>query len=298
MAFDHLTLLRARLQALSSMTTAHSDRSLPVGTVQGSAQTSPAAMTHVQTRQLELPPLPIPVFAGNIWEWDNFWEIFNNNIHSRDIPEMVKYNYLLDALRGEARECIMKFRVTKENYAKAVMCLRNKYSDGERLVNQLVERLEACALHTSSIKDQRSLLEQLQAITAQLEDKGEDINSSWLIKKVLAKFPDSTKRKVITKRQGLSGTPFTMTNLFKFIDEILSAEEMFQLYTDSSPQTAKGRNFYAKRRPYQPMTATCMYCKKGHSAMHCTTYTTPQDRSAHLRRNKLCLICASPSHAS
>uniref|UniRef100_A0A7I4Z3J8 DUF1758 domain-containing protein n=1 Tax=Haemonchus contortus TaxID=6289 RepID=A0A7I4Z3J8_HAECO len=295
MALDHPTLLRARLQALPSMTTAHSDRSLPLGTVQGSAQTSPTAMTHVQTRQLELPPLPIPVFAGNMWEWDNFWEIFNNNIHSRDIPEMVKYNYLLDASRGEARECIMKFRETKENYAKAVMCLRNKYSDGERLVNQLVVRLEACTLHpTPSIKDQRSLSEQLQAITAQLEDKGEDINSSWLIKNVLAKFPDSTKRKVITKRQGLSGTPFTMTNPFKFIDEILSAE----LYTDSSPQTAKGRNFYAKRRPYQPMTATCMYCKKGHSVMRCTTYTTPQDRSAQLRRNKLGLICASPSHAS
>ncbi|PIO61334.1 hypothetical protein TELCIR_17145 [Teladorsagia circumcincta] len=236
-AFDHIILLQARRQALTSQRVSGNDRSGQPSPVQGSEALSTTVISQTQTKATELPPLPVSTFAGNIWEWDNFWEIFSNNTHSKDLPEMVEYNYLLDALEGEARESIMKYRVTKNNYPKAVASLHKKYNNKEALVNHLVDRLECCALRTPSIKHQRSLLEQLQAITTQLQDKGEDVNSSWLVKKVLAKFPDSTKRKVIIKKQGLSmEMPFIMSLLFQLIDETLSSEEMFQVFAEKPHQ--------------------------------------------------------------
>lgn len=75
-------------------------------------------MTRGNQRPIELPTLPVPKFGGNIWEWDNFWELYNANVHSQDLPELFKFNYLLDALQGEAKDFVRKFQVTKENYSR------------------------------------------------------------------------------------------------------------------------------------------------------------------------------------
>ncbi|KAK6036928.1 hypothetical protein COOONC_25567 [Cooperia oncophora] len=131
--------------------------------------TIPASIQSPQPKKLELPPLPIPTFWGNVWEWDNLWEISNSNIPFRDISEMVKYNYLLSALRGEARECIQKFQVAPE----------------------------AGSLFTSQSSSTRGLSEQVQVLISQLQAKGEETNSSWLGKEMLSEFP-----KFRLKREG------------------------------------------------------------------------------------------------
>ncbi|KAK6762078.1 hypothetical protein RB195_022976 [Necator americanus] len=287
--FDLMVLMQARLQALiSCVDTAQSYLATP-----HDVTSSSLAMNHLKMKPGELPLLLIPTFGGNIWEWDNFWELFNNNIHSQQLPEMVKYNYLLNALKGEARDGIRKFQVTKDNYSKTINFLLVKYNNREALINQLVERLDKSVLRSPSIKDQRHLLKQLQVIVAQLTEKGEEVNSPWLIKKVLAKFPNSVKRKVITKKQGLSAdVPFTMQHLFKFIDEILSTEEMFLSFSEKSPPMQQ-RQVNNNIRPHL-MTKCCMYCKNNHPSHSCTQYSTPQDRSAYLRKEQPCMICAPP----
>ncbi|ETN84215.1 hypothetical protein NECAME_17202 [Necator americanus] len=208
---------------------------------------------------------------------------------------MVKYNYLLNALKGEARDYIRKFQIIKDNYFKAINFLLVKYNNREDLINQLVERLDQSVLRSPSIKDRRHLLEQVQVIVAQLTEKGEGVNSPWLIKKVLAKLPDSVKRKVIAKKQGLSAdVPFTMQHLFKFIGEILFTEEMFLSFSEKSPPMQQ-RQVNNNIRPHL-MTKCCMYCKNNYPSHSCIQYSTPQDRSAYLRKEQLCMICASPKH--
>ncbi|VDO20336.1 unnamed protein product [Heligmosomoides polygyrus] len=165
---------------------------------------SPTARATART--LELPPVPTPSFGGNIWEWEQFWEIFNTNVHSQEIPEMIK----------------------KDNYSRAIQFLLNKYNNEEALINNLVEKLDGCTLRGQTVGEQRHLLEELQVIVAQLTEKGEEVNSAWIIKKVLTKFPDEVKRKVIAKKQQLPlSTAFTMEHIFKYVDEILSTEEAF-----------------------------------------------------------------------
>ncbi|XGW30834.1 hypothetical protein V3C99_009638, partial [Haemonchus contortus] len=180
-AFDYSILLQTRLGTI---------KSLLAQPISPAAESSSFPSTrHARVKPLELPPIPIPTFGGNIWEWDSFWEIFNTNVHSQDIADMIKFNYLLNALKGEAKESIKVLQVTGDNYNKAIQFLHNKYNNREVLINALVERMDHCSLRGQSIKDQRHLLEQLQGIVTQLEEKGEEVNNSWLIKKVLSKFP-------------------------------------------------------------------------------------------------------------
>ncbi|KAE9413376.1 hypothetical protein Angca_002083, partial [Angiostrongylus cantonensis] len=57
----------------------------------------------------------------------DFWKLFRSNIHSQNIPELHKFNYLLNAVRGEALEAVKKFRLAKENYTKAIEFLTTRY---------------------------------------------------------------------------------------------------------------------------------------------------------------------------
>ncbi|KAK6748238.1 hypothetical protein RB195_001081 [Necator americanus] len=74
--------------------------------------------------RIELPKLPIPEFSGKFWHWDSFWELFNATVHSLPLSDLQKFNYLLRALKGEAREPIARFQVTSANYNLAIAHLK------------------------------------------------------------------------------------------------------------------------------------------------------------------------------
>ncbi|VDO50191.1 unnamed protein product [Haemonchus placei] len=287
-AFDLQTLLQARLHSMKNQMMS-ADTGSPNCTV-----------TQLKPKQLELPPLPIPTFGGDLWEWENFWELFNNNIHSQDLPEMVKYNYLLSALKGPAKEAIMKgpakeaikrFQVTKGNYEKAIQFLLYKYNNKD----ELFKELDRCFLRSPSFKDQRSFRDEIEVIVTQLQDKGENISTSWIIKKILAKFPSNIMRKAITRRQGMeTEESFTINHLIHLLDELLTTEELWSAYTGDLPNEQPSN--ILKTNHSSPRS--CMYCHAKRPSFTCTAYPTPQARSSYLtiRQKQLCLLCASPTH--
>ncbi|KAK6755523.1 hypothetical protein RB195_014103 [Necator americanus] len=56
----------------------------------------------LDVHEMKLTPIPIPKFNGRIWEWETFWRSFEHTVHSRNIDNLFKSNYLLDALQGDA----------------------------------------------------------------------------------------------------------------------------------------------------------------------------------------------------
>ncbi|KAL6735192.1 hypothetical protein Aduo_005656 [Ancylostoma duodenale] len=291
-AFDYTLLLQARLRAFKScvdqMIPSASRTTLGENILNGRSPTT----------KFELPTLPIPTFRGNIWDWANFWELFNANVHSQPLPDLYKFNYLLNALKGEAYESVKKFQVTPDNYMKAIDFLRNKYENTEELVTRLIDRLENCQLRSPLLKDQRSLLEQIQVVIMQLLRQGEQVDGQWFIKQVLSKFPTTVQRKVLTKRHSLPAeNPFKMETLLKFLEEIISGEEMISLYMKKNFTSPSMDNPSKQtREQHKFRNNECMYCGKSHKSFECDRYKTPQERSKYLREHKLCLICASPQH--
>ncbi|EYB98426.1 hypothetical protein Y032_0131g1617 [Ancylostoma ceylanicum] len=291
-AFDYTLLLQARLRAFKSCV----DQMIPSASRTTLRENIPNGGS--PTTKFELPTLPIPTFRGNIWDWANFWELFNANVHSQPLPDLYKFNYLLNALKGEAYGSVKKFQVTPDNYMKAIDFLRNKYENTEELVTRLIDRLENCQLRSPMLKDQRSLLEQIQVVIMQLIRQGEQVDGQWFIKQVLSKFPTTVQRKVLTKKHSLPAeNSFKMETLLKFLEEIISGEEMISLYmkkTSTSCSTEHTNKQVKEQHKFQ--STNCMYCGKSHKSFECDRYKTPQERSKYLREHKLCLICASPQH--
>ncbi|KAK6765378.1 hypothetical protein RB195_025339 [Necator americanus] len=176
--------------------------------------------------RFELPKIPIPEFTGKSWQWDNFWELFNATVHSSPIPDLQKFNYLLRALKGEAKESIARFQVTSSNYALAVAYLQEKYGNVQIIVTSLHQKLEQWCAKSSMLKDQRKLYDQLSVITAQLERKGESLDSPWLLSKILSKFTETIQRRALNEKVSLPrGETWTLNKLMTSLDVILKQEE-------------------------------------------------------------------------
>ncbi|VDM64928.1 unnamed protein product [Angiostrongylus costaricensis] len=291
--FEYLVLLHARIHGFKAhaelLNTSHKHSTT-------NSSKNESTVTAV-VKNLELPTNPIPTFNGDIWDWDNFWELFNLNVHSQNLSELQKFNYLLNSLKGETLQSMKKFQLTRQNYLKAIEFLTNKYGNPEELIRQLLRKMDKISLHSSSIHEQRRLLEDIEAIIGQLVQKGENVDNQSMYQKVLSKFPVGIQRKVIHKKITSPDEPFTMQQLLKYFEVVITSEEQVCRQTSATPPRDTV-SFDNKGKHWKPPTTRllCMYCKGDHKPFYCSKYETPQRR--YLQNNKLCNICASPSHST
>ncbi|KAK5975447.1 hypothetical protein GCK32_013040 [Trichostrongylus colubriformis] len=192
----------------------------------------------------KLPAIPVPIFTGKVWDFENFWALFAANVHNQPLTPLQKFNYLVNALRGEARESIRRFAITEANYEHAIEFLRRKYGDESRLICCLQSRLEDAKASDTSLLGQRRLLEQLLQIVTQLEEKGVTLVGSFLTQKILAKFTSSIQRKVLEQRMTLpmQENNWRMRDILTDIDRIIDMEERINRMVQNPGQDNRKRS--------------------------------------------------------
>ncbi|KAK6019248.1 peptidase family A16 [Ostertagia ostertagi] len=175
--------------------------------------------------EVTLTPIPIPKFDGDIWEWEPFWQSFERSVHSKNIDDMYKMSYLLDALQGAAKESVKHFQVAGHTYPLVIAHLKRKYGDTQALVDRLLSKLQSTEADSDHLKDQETLCEQLTSITSQLDLHGEHIDNTFLQKQLLAKFSVDVQRQILRQKAKLQaeGTWDTMT-LLRTAKEFIEAE--------------------------------------------------------------------------
>ena len=74
------------------------------------------------------PKLQLPVFEGNIQQWQEFWDSFNSAIHEQQtLPAVSKFNYLKSVLKRSASSVIAGIPLTSENYTVAIILLQERF---------------------------------------------------------------------------------------------------------------------------------------------------------------------------
>ena len=64
-------------------------------------------VTHVTaSADIKLPKLNLPVFGGDVLQWPSFWDQFEANVDSTDLPVISKFSYLRTLLEGEPKRAI------------------------------------------------------------------------------------------------------------------------------------------------------------------------------------------------
>ena len=90
---------------------------------------------HSTHSTVKLPKIELPKFSGDKLRWREFWEMFENGIHSKPgLPAIDKFNYLKSNLGGEALRIVTGLRLCGENYEIAIKQLKDRYGDTQHIV--------------------------------------------------------------------------------------------------------------------------------------------------------------------
>jgi hypothetical protein len=132
-------------------------------------------------------------FAGNIYQWQSWWELFDVNVHSLNIPNRIKLAELEEALDGSAAKVIEGIPRTELHYETAIELLKEAYGED----NYRVEKLIGDPMDLPPVRDQfnvkclRNLLDGIVINVRMLSNLGrsQDSYSADLLRRLIAKMP-------------------------------------------------------------------------------------------------------------
>ena len=88
----------------------------------------------------KLPKLSLPIFTGNILEWQTFWDSFESSVHHNDsLSDIQRWSYLRSLLQGDAARVIEGFPLTHTNYIQAVELLKERFGQEHQIVNAYMQ---------------------------------------------------------------------------------------------------------------------------------------------------------------
>ena len=63
-----------------------------------------------------LPKLELATFDGNVTEWQGWWDQFVAVIDQSELPNISKFSYLLNLVKGDAKSAIQGLSLNAPNY--------------------------------------------------------------------------------------------------------------------------------------------------------------------------------------
>ncbi|KAH7947342.1 hypothetical protein HPB52_010254 [Rhipicephalus sanguineus] len=95
-------------------------------------------------RSVALPTLQVPKYAGDLRQWQEFWDHYSATIHNNiALTPIEKIKYLLTCHTGAAKRAIEGIGLAHNNYDIAVKTLKKRFRRQELLVNEHIDQLLA-----------------------------------------------------------------------------------------------------------------------------------------------------------
>ena len=89
-------------------------------TVQGNGSHNNAAVNQPTDVTVRLPKVDVPIFPGNIFEWESFRDQFKSMVHdSPSLSAVQKLVYLQRQLEEDTAELLRNTPISAANYASA-----------------------------------------------------------------------------------------------------------------------------------------------------------------------------------
>ena len=126
-----------------------------------------------QKTPARLPKINLPIFKGDVTEWNTFFDQFKVLIHETELPDISKFTYLQASLRDEAKAVIQGLAITSLNYQIAINALQERFGRKQRIIAAHVDALLnisiPCSMNTKSLWN---FLDEIQGRVRALEALG------------------------------------------------------------------------------------------------------------------------------
>ena len=319
-------LKRSAIRTLSEL------KSLIDAKLDPSTNAVPTPSPSVPAKQLPQPKLPeikVPVFSGELSQWNPFWDSFCSLIDSRqDIDAVIKFTLLRTYLRGAAFKTVEGLAITSSNYSVALQLLKSRFADETRLLQQLhldLLNIQSPAHNLSELTEFRLTFEKL---LLQIETLTKSPCRDYLIKDIVAKrLAPKTLQFLYNKYDTFD---LTLLQIKDGIGHIIKSMEYSQSLSDQSVKPNNKNddkvNTQPKPKSSNPSTITkqvavlpksdksvpkpantqsipefswsksCIFCNQIHSSKYCNKYSTFDGRRDRVRELDLCFKCLKKGH--
>uniref|UniRef100_A0A914HSL2 Peptidase aspartic putative domain-containing protein n=1 Tax=Globodera rostochiensis TaxID=31243 RepID=A0A914HSL2_GLORO len=171
-------------------------------------------------------PIQVERFSGQKRQWPEFYESFKSAIGSQPISKAEKFNLLRNMLGGEARQLVSGFRLEDQNYDVVLQLLKDTYGAPEEHIRALhfeLANLKAC----KSLRDTQEFLLQLERLTRELNNAGEDFEGPPTFLMLEKKLTPAFLRTILNKK-GEDPAQWSTTKFRNVLNEAVRKETQIQ----------------------------------------------------------------------
>ena len=272
-----------------------------------SGNKSAAHVSSFSMTDVKLPKLNLPVFNGDVLQWQSFWDQFVAAVDSTDLPDVSKFSYLRASLEGEPKAAIQGLSLTSAHYASACKILKDRFGRKETIIFSHIQKLLNLSVPSKcSVSALWKLYDDLQAHTRSLATLGIDGDNYGVILTplILSRVPQELRLE--WSRDG-KGHESDLKFLLSFLEKEIQRRERSQMFQESLGPSFKSS--VEERRPRVATASTlqatstvkpsktCCFCGKNHPTEKCFKLSgSIQVKKEKLKSAGLCFRCLLPGH--
>ncbi|KAL3123565.1 hypothetical protein niasHT_001292 [Heterodera trifolii] len=209
--------------------------------IQHTAQQQPNKTPSFTPPFYQFQPIQLDKFFGNKRKWPEFYESFKSAIGTHALSKAEKFNLLRNLLGGEARELVAGFRLEDNNYDTALQLLKDTYGAPDEHIRALhfeLANLKPC----KNLRDTKEFLLQLERLTRELNNSGEDIEGPPTFLMLEKKLAPGFLRTILTKK-GEDPARWNTTKFRDVLNEAVRKETQIQeVMGEYGQRSNNGRN--------------------------------------------------------
>ena len=245
-------------------------------------------------RMVRLPKLNLPVFSGNLLEWQLFYDSFVSSVHSReDMSSIDKFNYLRSQLTGNALDIIKGFSLSAENYEAAFEILCQRFGNKQLIIRAHIKALlNLSSVQSGNLKSLSDFINTVEINVRSLNALGisNDEYSCFLTQIVLSRLPEEVS--VEYARFDRTGDS-SITDLLKFLNEELNILRSSKDYCDRAlPKIQRGHASSIHHVSLRSKSS-CFCCDGNHWIDQCQRFLScsVDERKSKVQSKKRCFNC-------
>ncbi|XP_037929250.1 uncharacterized protein LOC119663716, partial [Teleopsis dalmanni] len=229
-------------------------------------------------RSVKLVEIKIPLFNGNVEDWQSFKKLYEKIVHENtDVSKVEKMYHLKSLLRNDALTAIKHLPVSENNYEAAWEILDQRFSNKRVSNASSVKSL----WHTTN-----ECMQALSAMNIGIEH-ADSVIASIIMRKMdkegLLAYEQITRR----------------TKEIQALDDVLQFLEQLYRRLEAANSRKQHNNYSSYRQPSQKVSLLtesiiCLYCKKGgHATDNCRNYlaVSVAERNVWVKSSRTCFKC-------
>ena len=252
-----------------------------------------AAERKGQLQQAKLPKLQITPFNETPTDWVRFENMFSSQVHSKDIPDEVKFGYLLEMVSPQVRDRIGNLKPGSTGYETAWERLKREYGQTQVVVNaHVTEKINLGIVKGTDYERVRKFYEKLSRCYDALQTLDRKDILSGLVMTTISKLPNVKPDLVRTDDKW---EEWSMKDLVENLEKWLRRNKPGETSFANEERHKREKHWYSEEAKEKPLRK-CIYCELDHWSDKCKKLQTIESRRSFFREIKLCFNCGKKGH--